>query len=368
MSIYFSHAILILVCLIAVCKFVIDIFFREVAFSEEISKKVFLFFSGLLLILFFGLRGNTGQDYIGYYSIFSYYNSLSFREILANATFRSETLFGIINWLCGRPFIDNPVYGYALLNFVVISICICCYFRVIYDYSEYPCISVILYVLSFGYIQMFNTMRSGLAYCILFLGVIYIQRGNLMKWIMLAVIATAIHFSSIVLVPVYFIRKYKLTKRNLFVFFLACFIVFVFFDELVDFFVFGLDFYSYYDGFYAFYGVSFSIGQLVEWSIIFFIGMCLILNYKYVRECIGPIWIWFFLFYALVFFLIYKLELITRYNSFFGLSIPIILTKVLKLKSIYHERVLIVYLIIACFFLLKMLSDSYGMDYEFFFD
>lgn len=155
----------------------------------------------LFLFVFSGFRVDSGTDYEAHRAIFeSVHNSGGFWRAI-------EPGFLLLIQLSGLITEDSQI---IILTSSLITILLVCY-RVYKD-SLFPIVSLILFVLSYHYIQSFNLIRQYIAIGLYFCFAIqFIRSGSWIKYVILTVISSMFHVSAILLLPVYLIRKSRLS-------------------------------------------------------------------------------------------------------------------------------------------------------------
>ena len=84
-------------------------------------------------------------------------------------------------------------------------------------YTENKSIALLSYICIFLYIRDLSQMRASLAYSICIYSTIYLLENNKKKFLMYIILATSIHFSSILMLIIYPIYKFKPTKKQLYI-------------------------------------------------------------------------------------------------------------------------------------------------------
>ncbi|MEX2461031.1 MAG: EpsG family protein [Paenibacillaceae bacterium] len=175
-------------------------------------NKAFVFIAVLSLVLISGLRKNIGDTfaYLLTYRLVPEYN---WDFILA----QKEQGF-IFLQLFLHKFSANPqilIFTVALITNVIIGI-------ILYQYSRFFELSLYVYITSGLYLVSMNGIRQFLAGAILFAGTKYIMDGSWKKYMLVVFLATTVHQSALILIPIYFIvRREAWTKTTLFLLFLA---------------------------------------------------------------------------------------------------------------------------------------------------
>ncbi len=162
-------------------------------------NKIFVFFVVVSLVLISGLRRNIGDTpfYMHSYTLVPQY---SWDYILS----QEEKGFIFLQLLLHK-FSDNPqilLFTAALITNVLIVL-------VLYQYSRLFELSLYVYITSGLYIVSMNGIRQFLAGAILFAATKYIMDGSWKKYMLVVLLASTIHQSALILIPIYFIVRRK---------------------------------------------------------------------------------------------------------------------------------------------------------------
>ena len=169
------------------------------------KKKILLGFDIIVLTLFFGLRWKCGTDWDQYYGIFkevSWNNFFNMDRYGGSSDQNVEIGFAFVNVLLKTIGLGNYTFYLIITNlcrFLLMA-------YVSFKLSKTPIISF------FGFLSlqyMFPT-RNPYATAIFFVAFIYILKRNILKYILVWIGAVAIHVSSIIVFPVYFLYGYRL--------------------------------------------------------------------------------------------------------------------------------------------------------------
>jgi hypothetical protein len=184
----------------------------ETAGVNRKTEKVFQFFLVSMIILFIGLRYNTGYDYHAYSRFFDistlnykYYSEFSHWEIgyvLLNKTFKY--IFG-----------NYYVMQFAITAFVCIAV-----YRFIIRYSKYPLVSLCLFF-TFFYAVLMSIVRQSIAMAIMIISTKYILNRKLLPFIIMTTLACMFHTSAICMIPLYFMN-HNFGKKILIAVTIAC--------------------------------------------------------------------------------------------------------------------------------------------------
>lgn len=184
-------------------------------------NKFAIFLCLLSLVLVSGLRQNIGDTYFYKYAYDT--NVINWEYV----TSQKDIGFGILQMLLQQYVSEDSqvlIFTTALItNLLIIS--------VFYKYSRM--IEICLYVFITGgfYIVSMNGIRQVLASAILFTGITFILEGKWFKYILVVLFASTFHQSALVLIPIYFLVRFKAWSRATFTL-LGCSIIIVFgFDQ-----------------------------------------------------------------------------------------------------------------------------------------
>ena len=159
---------------------------------KSTNKGIFLFISFYFLFLVASLRFDIGTDYINYHIIF--------HMIELDGDFKIEVGFLLLNKILiffNLPFeIAIAIYSFLTLIFIYIAIP-----------RKYLMLFIFLYIASNSYFQSFSLIRQSLAISIILYAIPYINKNSFFKYLIWVIIASSIHLSAILFLPIYFMRK-----------------------------------------------------------------------------------------------------------------------------------------------------------------
>ncbi len=175
------------------------------AFLAKKQGKFFQMFPFIILLVFSSLRYMYGNDYSNY--------SQKYNLIQIGYTFFDEAGFVWLNRVC--PTFQTLI---AVTSFI--------YIGVIYWFTTknvpktYICFSVFIFVISpYLFLMNLSALRQCIALMIFIIAVHMAQKRNFVLYVLLILLATQFHQSSIILLPFYFIANDKKVKKaHIFVF------------------------------------------------------------------------------------------------------------------------------------------------------
>ncbi len=162
-------------------------------------------FAYLIFWLFVGFKTSGGTDFKNYQDLFAYLNFRTF------STTTIEPLFGafiIFMKSLGASF----MFFWAFLAALNLGI----KFYVFKKYTPYLFPALLIYFVGMFIERDFDGVRQGFAMAFCLLSLRYVIRDRFVPFCVLVLIATFIHFSSIVFIVIYFIRNWSVPNRLLY--------------------------------------------------------------------------------------------------------------------------------------------------------
>jgi len=166
-----------------------------------------LFLIGIALILFSGLRYDTGFDYFNYKNNFILFKK---GQGIFNKSFEPgfSLLVIILNKLRAN-------YQWVLIISAILAVTLKLAF--IKKYSPYIFLSVLLY---YSRVYLFNDLgqiRQGIALGIILWSLVYLLERRFIKFTLVVLLASLFHVSALIFFPVYFLVNHKFNKIYLFI-------------------------------------------------------------------------------------------------------------------------------------------------------
>jgi len=176
----------------------------------------------VILILFVGLRFHTGADWFIYHQIFD--ASLSSQN---NNPHNTEYGYLLLNKLFKYVFDNYYVMQFAVTMFVGIST-----YRLYKRYSEYPIVSLSLFVWMLFYTILMAQVRQSIALAIIIFATPYIFDRKPLRFLIAIIAASFFHISAVVAIPLYFL--YKNYGKTVPVILMLSAQIFYFFPEITE--------------------------------------------------------------------------------------------------------------------------------------
>ena len=165
------------------------------------------------LTLIAGFRYGVGQDYFYTYVPI-------FQEVLNGD---SDEAWGDSGYILLNKFVQlftNDYSGIFLLTSIIFCVLI---FLSIYENSLDIQLSIILLVCTGYYFCFLNGIRQMLTVAIFMYAIKYILKNDFKRYFLLIILASFIHLSALIYIPVYFIRNVKLNKYKMLIAIIATF-------------------------------------------------------------------------------------------------------------------------------------------------
>lgn len=181
-------------------------------------NRLLVFFVIMSLVIVSGLRNNIGDTEFYMHS----YNITKFS--LDTIDYSGDFGFNILQLLLQKISSDPQILiltTAAITNLLIVT--------VLYKYSRIIELSVYVYITSGMFTTSMNGIRQYLAAAIAFISIKYMLNGSFVKYATVVLIASTIHKTALVLLPIYFIvRREAWTKVTYILLTLAIFMVFGF--------------------------------------------------------------------------------------------------------------------------------------------
>jgi transmembrane protein EpsG len=161
-------------------------------------NKILALITILSVVLVSGLRKNIGDTffYMHTYKI----NTFTWEFVQS----QDDIGFSILQMIL-KSYSDDPqilIFTTAVLTNVLIIIGL-------YKYSRLFELSIYVYITGGMFLVTMNGIRQCLATAIIFTGTKYLIEGNWVKYILIVILASLFHQSALILIPIYFLVRYK---------------------------------------------------------------------------------------------------------------------------------------------------------------
>ncbi len=171
---------------------------------NKTRKAIYCIIAGSLICAIMFYRQYTGWDTNAYYGI---YSSLASGRLSAIYTNRLEKSFALM-YKAFSNYSFMTVTGQRVTS-VVVAVLITIQ---IYKYCDNPMIAFAGFVGSGALFMAMNYQRQIIAMCIVGFSFVYIKRRELLKFTMLVLLSATFHYSSLIVLPCYFIFQIPINK------------------------------------------------------------------------------------------------------------------------------------------------------------
>lgn len=182
-------------------------------------NKFLIFGATASLVATSGLRSNIG-DTFNYKNIYTD-NDFTWEYIFSEKDYG----FGILQMFLKNFISEDPqimIFTAALITNILIVI-------VFYQYSRLIEISLYVYITGGLFLVSMNGIRQVLAAAITFTAIRYLINGNWIRYFLIIILASTFHQSALVLIPIYFLVRFRAwSKLTVVIIILAIIAVFAF--------------------------------------------------------------------------------------------------------------------------------------------
>ena len=145
----------------------------------------------IIITLFIGMRHQVGGDWLNYIELLNLAKDKNIYDVLTEA----DPFYGILNWIFANlelgPYLVNLICGYIF----ALGLLIFCRAQPQPWLALSVSLPYLITVVAMGY------TRQGVAIGIVMAGLVFLQNGNISKFLICLFIAVAFHKSAIVLLP-----------------------------------------------------------------------------------------------------------------------------------------------------------------------
>lgn len=173
--------------------------------SKTKANQAFLIFSFIILGTMSFFRGDFSTDYNTYKYMFERASNQSLETIFQNTEWGFYLLLKILSLIT-----DNFQVAIGIVGIITLLL----YYVVIKKFSWDYYISVIIFLVYDNYLISYNLVRNILAVAICLYAIKYIAKNKIVPFCVLIILASTIHKSAIIFLPMYFILKIDFKKKK----------------------------------------------------------------------------------------------------------------------------------------------------------
>lgn len=171
--------------------------------------------SFLLFIIVGGLRYSVGTDWPQYEATFNTLDSVG-----GIFTAREEKLFMVFMFITKKI-----LNSYVFFTFTFFSVAFYLKYVIFKKYSTDIFLSLIIYFFTLFLIYDLNGVRQGMALALVFLSIPYLLNKKPFLFILIVIIGSLFHVSSLIFLPFYWIANLKISKKKMIVIVVASLLV-----------------------------------------------------------------------------------------------------------------------------------------------
>ncbi|SFI28749.1 MULTISPECIES: EpsG family protein [unclassified Bacillus (in: firmicutes)] len=186
-------------------------------------NKFLVFCAMTTLILVSGLRNNIGDTFAYMHS----YATLNFSWEMI----KSEKDIGFNIY---QMFLQNFSHDPQLLIFVTALITNLLIVLVLYKYARMFELSLFVYITGGMFLTSMNGIRQFLAAAIVFAATKYIFEGNWKKYILIILLASTVHQTALILIPIYFIVRKEAWSKQTYILLVCAVLIVIGFNQFMD--------------------------------------------------------------------------------------------------------------------------------------
>lgn len=193
---------------------------NAVSMTSIFLNKIYVFGSLISLALISGLRSNIGDTY--FYKHAFEVNDFSWEHVKS----QENIGFWILQMFLKR-FSDDPqilIFTTAIMTNILIVFVFMKYSR-LYELSTY------VYITGGLYLVTMNGIRQSLTAAIIFIGTKFIINGNFLAYSIIVLFASTLHESALILLPIYFLVRYKAWSKATLMLLVISVVIVVGFDK-----------------------------------------------------------------------------------------------------------------------------------------
>lgn len=183
-------------------------------------NKIFVLGVILTLALISGLRSNIGDTYF-------YKHAFEVNDFTWNQVKTQENIGFWIFQMILKHFSDDP----QILVFITAAITNILIILVFMKYSRHFELSTYVYITGGLYLVTMNGIRQSLTAAIIFTATRFIINGNFFAYALIVLFASTFHESALILLPIYFLVRYKAWSRATLMLLVIAVVIVIGFDQ-----------------------------------------------------------------------------------------------------------------------------------------
>lgn len=325
--------------------------------KEKFGKNIYCVGMWAVLFSMEAVRANVGVDYNLYGTI---YTNLQRQDLDNIMTQKMEKGF-----LIPMKYISDVCWHYQVMFVIIAFILVTSIVIYIYKNSDKPYLSFFFFLTSGLFFNSMCFMRQLIAAAIILYAMRYIKNNQTFRFVVFVLFASSIHISSLIMIPIFFIAKIKMSKKVLGIYSAIILLAYLFSWEIIGFVTKYV--YTIYDiesNYEVTHGIKklYAIIFIVAFVVAFLLRKQLVKKDKFNNVLIN------FLFYAAVFEVMgTKHAVLSRFSLLFLIpSMLILMPQVIEVgwkfikERIKNKKISLAVSIASATVLLGMFTGIYG--------
>lgn len=191
-------------------------------------NKLSYYLSGIGLTIFAAIRSSVvGTDSNNYVRIFN--NSKDGTESYFSTTTSIEK-----GYLLLQKIALNISNDYWSLFFIIALVCVFTSYYTVNKLSDNVKVSVFIYISLGTYFFLFNGARQALAASICGIAIYYLINKKIVGYFVIVLLASFFHSSALIMLPFYYLLRFRFKTRNLILFVMGSFIALYYFTSILS--------------------------------------------------------------------------------------------------------------------------------------
>lgn len=304
----------------------------KVNIYTKLVSYFFIIISFCSIFIISGYRYYVGTDYSTYQNIFNTIKTTNKDDSITEIGYYilNKIIYGIN---------QNPQMIFIVTSSIILGLI---FFTIIKQCSRYE-LALYLFITMFHFYASLNVIRQYIAIAITFFAVKYIFEKNFFRYLILVLLASTFHITSIIMIPIYFIVIRKMDIREYIYGAIIGLILLVGFEKLL---ILATDIFPRYEGYTE--SVLFTYGSTSGVIIYGVIFLCILIYKDRLIELDNrnSVYINFIFLSVLVGILTTKGVLFARIAGFFNIYAILIIPNILDLFNKKEKR--LIYYSILC--------------------
>lgn len=183
------------------------------------------FFVAVLLIVFIGFRGFLYTDWHSYYPIYNSAPSLFDGTKSISSFFARRWENGFLFYMILCKTISSNYFFFQIISFTIDFFILYYFFKRVIP--KYIVLGFLFFIIFFGITMEFNLFRNSKAIMLFLISLKYIEEKKFVKYVILNIIGTLFHITSLLYLPLYFILNKKIPRTVILTFFIIGNLIFL---------------------------------------------------------------------------------------------------------------------------------------------